>query len=117
MKNREISDPYRLYLQLLRMYGRQNWWPAKTKFEVIIGAVLTQQASWRNVELAIRNLRRRKLLTMQRLVNASIRTLETCTYPTGFYRQKAKDQKCHATHTQQDTGKPQQVLGKAPRKV
>jgi len=84
------TDTYRLYLQLLNMYGRQNWWPARTKFEIVVGAILTQQTSWRNVELAIRNLKRRKLLTMERLAKASEKTLQACTYPTGFYKQKAR---------------------------
>jgi endonuclease-3 related protein len=104
MKNRETSDPYRLYRQLFSMYGKQNWWPAKTKFEVIVGAILAQQTSWRNVELAIRNLRRRKLLTMQKLANSPIRTLETYTYSTGFYRQKARRIKNVTRHILSKTG-------------
>ena len=72
------------------MYGRQHWWPAKSKFEVIVGAILTQQTTWPNVELAIRNLRRRRLLNMQKLANTPMKALYDCTYPTGFYRQKAK---------------------------
>lgn len=72
------------------MYGRQHWWPARTKFEVIVGAILTQQTTWPNVELAIRNLRRRRLLNMRKLANTPMKTLYHCAYPTGFYRQKAK---------------------------
>lgn len=84
------SSPYDLYLQLSEMYERQNWWPARTKFEVVVGAILTQQTTWRNVKLAIRNLRRRRLMSMQKLASAPIKTLYCCTFPTGFYRQKAK---------------------------
>ncbi len=87
---KEVNKPCRLYQQLLRMYGKQNWWPARTKFEVVIGAILTQQTSWRNVESAIRNLQRKRLMTVNRLADAPIRTLQTCTYATGFYRQKAQ---------------------------
>jgi len=72
------------------MYGRQHWWPARTKFEVIVGAILTQQTTWPNVELAIRNLRRRRLLNMHKLANTPMKTIYGCVYPTGFYRQKAK---------------------------
>ena len=85
-----INHPYRLYRQLLRMYGKQNWWPARTKFEVVIGAILTQQTSWSNVEKAIRKLRRSGLMNMRSLGNANMRMLQACIYPTGFYRQKAR---------------------------
>jgi len=88
--NNQTSDPYNLYLQLLNMYGRQHWWPARTKFEVIVGAILTQQTTWPNVELAIRNLRKRGLLNMHKLTNTPMKTLYHCAHPTGFYRQKAK---------------------------
>ena len=88
--NNQTTAPYNLYLQLLNMYGRQHWWPARTKFEVIVGAILTQQTTWPNVELAMRNLRRRGLLNMHKLANTPMKTLYHCAYPTGFYRQKAK---------------------------
>src|SRR3990170_3256851 len=101
---RDADDPYRLYLQLMKMYGRQNWWPARTKFEVVIGAVLTQQTSWRNVESAIRNLRRKRLMTINKLAGASIKALQACTYSTGFYRQKARRIKNVSYHLLRTTG-------------
>ena len=48
---------------LFASYGPQYWWPGRTRFEIIVGAILTQNTSWSNVEIAIRNLRREKLLT------------------------------------------------------
>src|SRR6266404_6021333 len=51
------------YDALFAAYGPQHWWPGRTAFEIIVGAILTQNTSWSNVETAIRNLRREKLLT------------------------------------------------------
>lgn len=90
MTDGAINHPYKLYRQLLRMYGRQNWWPARTKFEVVIGAILTQQTSWNNVEKAIGKLRRSGLMNIRRLGNANVRMLQKCIYATGFYREKAR---------------------------
>ena len=46
-----------MYRKLARAWGRQHWWPAETAFEVIVGAILTQNTSWTNVERAIASLR------------------------------------------------------------
>src|SRR5271170_5255887 len=51
------------YNSLFTAFGPQHWWPGKTQFEVIVGAILTQNTSWRNVERAIENLRRENLLS------------------------------------------------------
>jgi len=50
-------DLTKIYQKLLKHYGKQYWWSAETRFEVIIGAILTQQTTWKNVELAIENLK------------------------------------------------------------
>src|ERR1019366_6390288 len=52
-----------IYRKLSRTWGRQHWWPAETPFEVIVGAILTQNTSWTNVERAMANLRSEELLT------------------------------------------------------
>ena len=82
--------PVELYKSLLASFGPQNWWPASTKFEVIIGAILTQQTNWRSVEKAIHELRRNKLLAPKALSSAKIPAIESCILPTGFYKQKAR---------------------------
>ncbi|MFH0818057.1 MAG: hypothetical protein V1909_05500 [Candidatus Micrarchaeota archaeon] len=82
--------PLGLYHKLLRSFGLQGWWPARTQFEVAIGAILTQQTNWKSVETAIKELRKRKLLTPNTLVRAKESTIEQCIHPTGFYKQKAK---------------------------
>lgn len=77
------------YDKLLYELGHKNWWPADTPFEVVIGAVLTQQTKWENVERAIRNLKERGLLEAGTLFKADTEELELLIRSTGFYRQKA----------------------------
>ena len=57
---------------LLAHFGPQNWWPAKTELEVMIGAILTQNTNWTNVEKAISNLKNKDLISLDRLVSLSI---------------------------------------------
>jgi len=70
--------------------GPQHWWPAETPFEVIVGAILTQNTAWKNVEKAIANLRRERLLDPARLARLPLPRLERLVRPSGFYRQKAR---------------------------
>jgi len=77
-----------LYHQLLDKFGPQHWWPAETEFEVIVGALLTQQTRWESVEQAIENLKAQSLLTPDALADADKGTVEECIRCTGFYRQK-----------------------------
>ncbi|MFZ3058416.1 MAG: endonuclease [Candidatus Methanoperedens sp.] len=78
-----------IYNKLLNQFGHQQWWPADTPFEVVVGAVLTQQTKWENVERAIRNLKERGLMEPEPLSKAGIEELEMLVRCTGFYRQKA----------------------------
>jgi endonuclease-3 related protein len=78
-----------IYNKLLNRLGHQQWWPADTPFEVVIGAILTQQTKWENVERAIQNLKERGLLEPGPLSKAGIPELEMLVRCTGFYRQKA----------------------------
>lgn len=78
-----------LYNRLYDHYGPQKWWPADTPFEVIIGAILTQNTNWQNVERAIGNLRSEGALDPTSIRNLPIAELETLIRPSGFFRQKA----------------------------
>lgn len=86
MTTNDLSAIYRL---LKDRFGPQRWWPAETPFEVIVGAVLTQNTAWTNVELAIANLREADGLVPERLSELSIAELEKLIRPAGFFRQKA----------------------------
>lgn len=80
----------KIYQQLLTRYGPQDWWPAKTRFEVIVGAILTQNTSWTNVEKAIENLRKESLLDSQALKNISVDHLSQLIKPAGYFNVKAR---------------------------
>ncbi|MCX8199986.1 MAG: endonuclease [Candidatus Micrarchaeota archaeon] len=87
-------------LELLsKAYGRQKWWPADTPFEVCVGAILTQNTSWKNVEKAISRMRKEGLLDASAILNAPAHVLEDAIRPAGFYKQKAQRLKHFCTHT------------------
>ncbi len=79
-----------IYNKLLDQFGHKLWWPADTPFEVVVGAILTQQTKWENVEKAIRNLNERRLLDAESLSRSQLDEIEGLVRCTGFYRQKAK---------------------------
>ncbi|HET9399729.1 MAG TPA: hypothetical protein VFO34_02160 [Candidatus Acidoferrales bacterium] len=70
--------------------GPMRWWPAKTRFEVIVGAILTQNTAWTNVKLALENLRGEKLLNPNAMATVRESTLARLVKPSGYFRQKAK---------------------------
>jgi endonuclease III related protein len=78
------------YNSLFTALGPQHWWPGRTQFEIIVGAILTQNTSWKNVEKAISKLRRAGLLSPKALGNASIRRVERAVRSSGYFRQKAR---------------------------
>jgi len=80
----------KLYSLLLKAYGKQNWWPAETPFEVCVGAILTQNTAWKNVERAIGNLKRENLLSPEAIAKLDIARLKELIKPAGFYNQKAE---------------------------
>ena len=84
--NSTLSD---VYLRLLDHFGRQNWWPADTPLEVMVGAVLVQNTAWRNVEKAIDNLREAGLLDARRLAELHAEELAELIRPTGYYHLKS----------------------------
>lgn len=79
-----------IYKRLHSAYGPRGWWPADTEFEVIVGAVLTQQVAWTNVEKAIANLKSHGLLDPERLAKADVTLVEKLVRPAGFYRMKSR---------------------------
>ncbi len=70
--------------------GPQHWWPAKTQFEIVVGAILTQNTSWSNVEKAIANLRAARMLRPEAILNVPMARLARLIRPSGYFRQKAK---------------------------
>ena len=74
---------------LMQKYGPQHWWPAETPFEVVLGAYLTQNTSWKAVEVSLSNLRRADALTIDGLRKLSVERLQELIHPSGFYTRKA----------------------------
>ncbi|MCD6578763.1 hypothetical protein J7L48_04760 [bacterium] len=84
------QTPLSLYKKLFAQYGPQFWWPADSKFEIIIGALLTQNTNWKNVEKAIGNLRKKHLLEPQKILDLDMEKLKELIKPSGFFNQKAE---------------------------
>ena len=78
------------YNSLFTALGSQHWWPGRTQFEVIVGAILTQNTSWTNVERAISNLRAAGLLSPAAIERVPLRRLENLIRSSGYFRQKAR---------------------------
>jgi len=77
------------YDALYRAWGAQHWWPAETPFEVIVGAYLTQNTAWTNVERALNNLRAANALSVDAVRKMRLSQLERLIRPSGYFRQKA----------------------------
>lgn len=79
-----------IYKKLLTMYGRQQWWPADGPFEVMLGAILTQNTHWSNVEKALLLLKQQAPLTAEAILSLSSTDLEICLKPSGYFRIKTQ---------------------------
>ncbi|HKF46359.1 MAG TPA: hypothetical protein VKB38_03310 [Terracidiphilus sp.] len=79
----------RMHDSLLAAYGPQSWWPADTPFEVILGAYLTQNTSWKAVELSLANLRAAGVFTIEGLRAVPLAELQALIRPSGFITRKA----------------------------
>jgi endonuclease-3 related protein len=88
VKERDLLK--RLYDALLAHYGPQHWWPGETPFEVMVGAVLTQNTNWQNVARAISHLKEARLLEPRRLVRLPMNQLAWLIRPAGYYNVKAR---------------------------
>jgi endonuclease-3 related protein len=80
----------KIYEILNSYYGNLRWWPADSPFEVVVGAILTQNTTWRSVERAISNLKSRNLLDPKRLSATQDDILYGLIRPSGYYRVKTK---------------------------
>jgi endonuclease-3 related protein len=78
-----------VYERLLNCYGPQFWWPAESAFEVMIGAILTQNTAWNNVERALENLKRLGTLSTQAIMQCPKPRLAEALRPSGYYNVKA----------------------------
>lgn len=84
-----VEQLKKIYDLLYARFGSQDWWPGDTPFEVIVGAVLTQNTNWGNVEKAIANLKKAKALTPEKLHSMKPAELAELIRPAGYYNIKA----------------------------
>lgn len=104
MRNNPAALLRRMYAALLEAYGPQEWWPAKTSLEVIVGAYLTQNTSWRAVEKSIANLRAKEILSIDRLRRIPEEGLRTLIKPSGFMQRKASSIKAFINFLDREYG-------------
>ena len=100
--------PQSMYTLLLNHFGHQEWWPvdeqyhrqhrSDPRFEIIIGAILTQNTAWTNVERALTNLKHHNCVTVQNIRDVSEEKLRNLIQPSGFFNQKAHRLKIVANH-------------------
>ena len=89
MPKREADRLMRLFKALLDHYGPQHWWPGDTDWEVMVGAILTQNTAWTNVEKAIANLKAKRLLSIEGIHRTPTDELAMLIRSSGYYNQKA----------------------------
>lgn len=89
-KAKKTEKLLRIYELLFEKFGPRHWWPGDTRLEIIVGAILTQNTAWSNVEKAIVNLKKEKALNARRLSGISEKRLSTLIKPTGYFNVKAR---------------------------
>ncbi|MBU4320519.1 MAG: endonuclease III domain-containing protein [Thermodesulfovibrionales bacterium] len=87
MKNKRLIS---IYKKLFKSFGPQNWWPGDTPFEVAVGAILTQNTNWGNVEKAINNLKKEKVLNAKAIHDMPVNRLASLIRHAGYFNVKAK---------------------------
>jgi len=91
VRGKQLSNTLKkIYKKLFTAFGPQHWWPGDTPFEVIVGAILTQNTAWTNVEKAIHNLKKARLLTPRKMHDLSQAELAKYIRPAGYFNIKAK---------------------------
>ncbi len=88
-KNNLGKELHQAYMLMRQRFGHQHWWPGENEFEVCIGAILTQNTAWVNVEKAINNLRNAKVLSPYKLYSLPVEELATLIKPAGYFNVKA----------------------------
>ncbi len=103
--------------RLVAAYGPQYWWPAETPFEVILGAYLTQNTSWKAVEKSLANLREAEAMSLDGLRAISLGDLQRAIQPSGFFTRKAPALKAFLAMLDEEFAGSLEVLAAAPTTV
>jgi endonuclease-3 related protein len=107
----------RMHDLLLAAYGPQAWWPAQTPFEVILGAYLTQNTSWKAVERSLHNLRAAGALTIDGLRSLPVAELQRLIQPSGFFTRKAPALKAFIAMLDAEFGGSLEQLAATPTEI
>lgn len=83
-------DLQAVYRSLLAALGHQGWWPGETALEIAVGAILTQNTNWKNVEQALTRLKRANVLELEALDRLATAELAELIRPAGYFNVKAK---------------------------
>jgi endonuclease III related protein len=119
-RHRQLASAKRLrrmHDKLAAAYGPQYWWPAETSFEIVLGAYLTQNTSWKSVERSLTNLRNSGLLTIDGLRALSVEQLQELIRPSGFYTRKAPAMKAFVAMLDEAFNGSLDVLAAAPTDI
>ncbi|NQW17951.1 MAG: hypothetical protein HQ478_10755 [Chloroflexi bacterium] len=107
-------DLQRLFDRMLSAYGPQHWWPAESDYEMIIGAILTQNTAWRNVETALTQLKSAHIWSWDEVFEAQIETLAEVVRPSGYFNQKARKIKLFSEFLDREFGRSTDDLFQLP---
>lgn len=107
-------EPFEIYQILYEKLGKQNWWPidknyhwknkSDPRFEIIVGAILTQNTAWGNVEKALNKLKKHNFLNISKILEIDLESLKEIIQPSGFFNQKASRLKTIAIFLQESYG-------------
>lgn len=103
-----------IYRRLRRAHGHLGWWPGDTRLEIIVGAILTQNTAWRNVEQAIEALKEGRMLSLRGLRRTDLGALERAVRPSRYFRQKARKLKAFIAYLDRTHGGSLAAMGRMP---
>lgn len=104
----------RIYDRLYQHFGPQDWWPGDTVCEIVVGAILTQNTNWQNVEKALANLKKEKLLSVRKLQALPASRLAALIRPSGYFNIKARRLKNFCDFVCGEYGGSLRKMSKAP---
>jgi endonuclease-3 related protein len=106
-----------IYKRLYKAFGPRHWWPGETPFEVMVGAILTQNTSWRNVEKAIQRLKEKGALNSEGIHQLKKSQLASLIQSSGYYRIKADRLKAFVNFLFEEYGGEVEKMGREPLKM
>lgn len=114
MGNERTIPLIAMYQAMRRAHGHRHWWPGQTTWEIMVGAILTQNTAWKNVEKAIANLKKERLLSLGGIRKIRLRELAKLIRPSGYFNQKAKKLKSLIQFIDDQYGGSLEKMSQAP---